>query len=204
MKKTEILKNAMNYVNKLLTPLENFYYHQYNHSIEVMERAMYLWEKEWLNKDDIEMLWLAGLFHDTGFIIQYDNNEYIWAKIAKNYLKTILYSEEKIKLIEEIILATAYDYKVPKNIYEEIIKDADLDNLWREDFFDKKDAVKKELELIRNIKIKDPDWNHGSLELLKDHKYFTKTQQKEREKQKLENRKVLEEMMEELAERWVI
>lgn len=204
MQKTEILKNAMVYVNKLLIPLENMYYHQYNHSLEVMERAMYLWEKEWLNEEEIEMLWLAGLFHDTGFVIQYDDNEYIWAKIAKNYLKSILYPEEKILLIEEIILATIYDYKNPKNIYEEIIKDADLDNLWREDFFDKKDAVKRELEIMRNIKIKDPEWNHGSLELLKEHKFYTKTEQKEREKQKLENRKVLEEMMEELAERWVI
>jgi hypothetical protein len=40
-----------------------------------------------------------------------------------------LYPRDKIKLIEEIILATSLDYKTPKNIYEQIIKDADLDNL---------------------------------------------------------------------------
>jgi hypothetical protein len=41
----------------------------------------------------------------------------------------MLYDDESIALIEEIILATDPSYKTPKNIYEKIIKDADLDNL---------------------------------------------------------------------------
>jgi hypothetical protein len=40
----------------------------------------------------------------------------------------MLYDRDKIKLIEEIILATAPSYKNPKNIYEQIIIDSDLDN----------------------------------------------------------------------------
>jgi hypothetical protein len=40
----------------------------------------------------------------------------------------MLYPEEKIEKIEKIILATRVSH-TPKNIYEEIIKDADLDNL---------------------------------------------------------------------------
>ena len=41
----------------------------------------------------------------------------------------MLYPEDRINRIEQIILATDPKYKQPKNIYEEIIKDADLDNL---------------------------------------------------------------------------
>jgi HD superfamily phosphodiesterase len=51
-----ILKKARNYVNKLLTPLENHYYHQYDHALDVMDRAMYLAKKEGLNEEEIEML----------------------------------------------------------------------------------------------------------------------------------------------------
>jgi hypothetical protein len=40
----------------------------------------------------------------------------------------MLYPEEKIEKIEKIILATRVSHN-PTNIYEEIIKDADLDNL---------------------------------------------------------------------------
>ena len=137
MDNNKVLQKAKKYVNKLLVPLEKHYYHSYKHAIEVMERAIYLWEKEWLSKDDLEILWLAWLFHDTGFIIQYDKNEPIGSKIAQNYLKSILYPQDKIKKIERIILATDPDYKTPSDIYEKIIKDADMDNLWRKDFFEK-------------------------------------------------------------------
>jgi len=198
MKKTSALIKAMSYVNKLLVPLEWLYYHQYNHSLEVMHRAMYLWEKEKVSPEDIEILGLAGLFHDTGFVIQYDDNEYIWAKIAQNYLRTSLCPKKKIKTIERLILATKPSYTQPIDILEKIIKDADLDNLWRDDFFDKKDKMKQELETIRNIKMRDPDWDHGSLQLLKEHKYYTNTQKKERWEKKIENREILEKMLKDL------
>lgn len=191
----KICERAKKYVNKLLVPLEKHYYHGYKHAVEVMERAQYIWEKEWIDDENLEALCLAWLFHDTGFVIQYDNNEPIWAKIAKNFLKSSLYPEDKIKMIERLILATDPDYKEPKDIYEKIIKDADLDNLWRKDFFSKNHSLKKEIEIIKNIKIRDPDWNHWSVDLLKEHQFETITQHIERDNIKSEN---LKQMLHEL------
>ena len=184
------LNKAKKYINTLLIPLENHYYHQYEHALDVMGRAMYLWEKEWLEKDEIEMLWLAWLFHDSWFVIQYDDNEMIWAKIAKNYLRSVLYPKDKIEIIEEIILATDPAYKTTKNILEEIIKDADLDNLWREDFFEKANNLKKEIEIIKNIKIKDSKWRHWLVDVLYENQIYTNTQKEERFEKKEENKKV--------------
>ena len=185
----KIINKAKKYVNKLLVPLEQHYYHSYNHAIEVMDRSIYLAKKEWLSEEDIEMLWLAWLFHDTWFIIQYDKNEPIWAKIASNYLKSILYPEDKIKVIERLILATDPDYKNAIDIYENIIKDADMDNLGRDDFAERANSLKKELEVIKEIKIKDPEWNHWLIDLLKEHQYKAFTQKAERDTQKDENLK---------------
>ena len=182
-----ILWNAKKYVNLLLSPLNNHYYHSYEHAIDVMQRAIYLSEQENLPVDEIEMIALAGLFHDTGFIVMYDKNEPIWAKIASNYLKSINYDKNKIKLIEQIILATDPDYTNPKNIYEKIIKDADMDNLWRDDFQKKSNDIKKELETVKKIKIKDPEWHHSLVDLLISHKFNTDVQRKERDKKKQEN-----------------
>ena len=190
-----VLERAKKYVNKLLVPLERHYYHSYNHAIEVMERSIYLWEKESLEKNEIEMIAIAWLFHDTGFIIQYDKNEPIWAKIAQNYLKSILYDRDKIKIIERLILATNPEYKNPKDIYEKIIKDADMDNLGRKDFFEKGHSLKREIEIIKNIKIRDPNWNHWQVDLLKEHQFETQTQKTERDYVKGKN---LEEMIKEL------
>ncbi len=196
----KLIENAKKYVNKLLLPLENHYYHSYEHSIDVMTRAVYLAEKEWLSESDIEILALSALFHDTWFVIQYDKNEPVWAKIAKNYLKSILYPDDKIELIQNIILATDPAYKDPKNYYEEIIKDADMDNLWRDDFIIKNNDIKKELEIVKKIKIKDPEWKHASVELLKEYKYKTLSQKLERDKKKVEN---LKKMIHELEEDWI-
>lgn len=187
-----IIDEAKEYINKLLTSLDDMYYHQYEHTLDVYERATYLGKKEGLSDEEIEFLWLAALFHDTGFIVRYDKNEPIGGKIAKNFLKTMLYPEEKIEIIEKIILATDPDYKTPQNIYEAIIKDADLDNLGREDFYEKGGKVKSEIETIKRIKIKDPDWHHAMLDLLYKNKFYTKTQKKEREEQREKNIKDME------------
>lgn len=174
-----LISDIKKYVNYLLIPLENMYYHQYDHALSVMERWIYLATMEWCSEKEIEMIAIAALFHDTGFIIEYDNNENFGAKIARNYLRTILYPEEKIKIIQEIILATHPSTK-PTNLLEKIIKDADMDNLGREDFFDINEKIKRELELMKNIKIKDPDWHHASLDIIQWHVFYTDTQIKER------------------------
>ncbi|MGB2111376.1 MAG: hypothetical protein ACPHY8_06215 [Patescibacteria group bacterium] len=72
----------------------------------------------------------------------------------------MMYDREKINLIEQIILATDPDYKTPQNIYEKIIKDADLDNLGRNDFLDRTNDLNREIEAIKDIKLKDPKWKH--------------------------------------------
>lgn len=80
-----------------------------------MEKSIYLGTVEGCTSDEIEMLAIAALFYDTGFVIQYENNELIGAKIAQNYLKTILYNEAKIAIIEQIILATIPSRKPRKS-----------------------------------------------------------------------------------------
>ncbi len=159
---------------------------------------MYLWEKEWLAESDIELLGLAWLFHDTGFVIQYDKNEIIGAKIAQNYLKSVLYPEERIETVYRLIKATDTDYKTPVDILEKIIKDADLDNLGRADFFEKNDNMRQELETIKKIKLIEPNWVHASLKLIKEYEFYTPTQQKERWFMQDKNQKQLEVLVKQL------
>jgi len=180
-----------------MIPLDDLYYHQYEHAISVMDRSIYLAGQEWCSSDEIEMLSIAALFHDTWFVIQYEENERFWAKIAQNYLKTVLYPEEKIKIIESLILATIPS-RGPQNLLEKIIKDADMDNLWRDDFFDLAERLKKEREIIHNIKLKDPDWNHAALSMIQGHKFYTSTQMKERnEKLKINTEKLKKQLLSE-------
>lgn len=188
----KIITWIRNYVNMMMSPLENHYYHEYAHALEVANRCYELWKKEWLDEEILEILVIAWLFHDIWFIVQYDNNEIIWATLAKNYLRSIMYPVDKIKIIEELIIATIYD-REPQNLLEEIIRDADTDNLWRDDFFEKWERLKREIECIRNIKILEPDWTHFSIKFLLWHNFKTKTEIVERQEKKEENLKKLKE-----------
>lgn len=182
------------YVNMMMGPLENHYYHQYEHALEVSQRCLEIWKKEWLDDITLEILVIAWLFHDIWFIVQYDDNEYIWSTLARNYLRSILYPFERINIIEELIIVTIPDRK-PKNILESIIKDADTDNLWRDDFFDKWERLKNEIESIKKIKILEPDWTHYSIKFLLEHHFLTKSEIQERQPKKDENLKKLEERL---------
>ena len=190
--KKELIQDIKDYVSYLMIPLDNLYFHQYEHALAVMERAVYLATMEGCSQEEIELLIIAALFHDTGFVIQYEENETYGAKIAKNYLRTILYPEAKIKIIEHLIYATSPKTE-PKNKLEEIIKDADMDNLGTKEFFDANERLKHEREIIQKIKIKDPEWRHASLNLIEGHKFYTHTQKQERNEYLKENIEKLKE-----------
>jgi len=189
-----LLQDIKNYVNYLLLPLDHHYYHHYEHALDVMVRSQYIAEKEGVWEDEIELLCIAALFHDTGFVIEYDNNEAIGAKIAQNYLRTVLYPEEKIRRIQELIMATDPEVE-PQNLLEKIIKDADMDNLWRDDFFDISEKLKLERETIKRIKIKDPEWHHASLDIVQWHRFYTPTQIQERNEKLQKNLEKLREKL---------
>jgi len=55
--------------------------------------------------------------------------------------------------------------------------------------------VKRELETIKQIKIKDPEWQHASLQLIKGHKFYTPTQIEERGATREKNEKELEKRL---------
>ena len=196
---TKLISWIKEYVNTILGGLDNLYYHHYEHTLEVLERTQELWKKEALDDSNLELLAVASLFHDTWFIVQYDENEFIWASIAKKYLMSIKYDNYRITQIEQLILATSMNHTAT-NLLEKIIKDADTDNLWRDDFFEKWNRLKKELEAIKKIKILEPDWVHHSIALLKQHKFLSPIEIKERQKKKEENLKKLEEILRDLKD----
>lgn len=179
----EIVKKASEFVESMLRPLdEGHFYHNYEHAEEVMERALYLAKCSWIWEEDLEILALACLFHDTGFIVQYDENEVIWAKIAHNYLKTIGYPEDKIHKIETLIIATDPDYREPKNLLEKIIKDADLNNVWTSDFITRWELLLQELQTTKDLDVDIHTWHVSMLKLIKNHTIYTQIQEDENRK----------------------
>ncbi len=174
---------------------KKLYFHNHIHTKEVLNAAEELAELEGISKGNILLLRTAALYHDAGFLEQYENNELIGARIAEETLPKFGYTKKQIETITHLIEATKIPQE-PNTKLEMILCDADLDNLGRPNFFDKNSLLRKEMESYGR-KLKDEEWHTLTLNFLENHNYFTQTAIKLWQKKKEENMKKLQEHPEE-------
>jgi PAS domain S-box-containing protein len=160
----------------------DLHYHSISHTLDVFISARKIAILEGIGEDDLELLLVAALFHDTGFLVKADGHEEISCQIAQDHLFRIGFNKNQIDLICGMIMATKIPQK-PLNKLEEIIADADLDYLGRNDFFAIGDQLFNELQ-ARKVVDNVFDWDQIQIKFLENHQYFTKTSQKSRAMQK--------------------
>ena len=172
------------------------YYHGIHHTRDdvfpAIERLAALAR---VSDEELLLLRTAVIYHDLGFIEQYTDNEPIAARIAGETLPGFGYAAEQIKTIQELILATTITY-TPKNFLEELIRDADLNSLGRENFFETSHNLWLEL-FTRGNQIAIRDWYEIQFNFLSDHKYHTPVARLLRDASKRQN---LEELRQRIAE----
>lgn len=160
----------------------NLYYHGLHHTLDVCNSVEELALAERVNGESLLMLKTAALFHDCGFLKQYINNEPVAVRFAEEFLPRFGYSIDQIKIIGRIILSTRIPQK-PSNLIEEIMCDADLDYLGRDDFFQISETLKKEW-LAYGIIATEEEYNQKQVSFFRQHHYFTETSRKTREPKK--------------------
>lgn len=171
--------------------------------------------KENINQELSELVKLWALFHDTGFLYQYDNNEPMarnllemfskkrdwgfqerlnFSPLVNDFLLYYNYPHDKLEIVNKLILATM-PYFQPNNILESIIKDSDMDNVWRDDFFENWKLIRLELKNIKWIEYSDLQWNKNVYKMMSSFQYWTKTQKNERWEKYEENMKTLKSLI---------
>ena len=123
---------------------------------------------------DGEALWLlltAAWYHDIGFVEEYVDNEEIGARIAAEALPRFGYNSAHIQVIRGIIMATKLPQS-PKTVREQIMADADLDLLGRDDYMLLNQALRDEMAVM-GMRSSDEEWYSSQLEFLRSHRYFT-------------------------------
>lgn len=160
----------------------NLTYHGLHHTEDVLQITEELCESE--NVSDYESLLIktACLFHDSGFLTSRIEHEKLSCENAKKYLPRFGYSGDEIDRICGMIMATKIPQN-PKNNLEEILCDADLDYLGRDDFF----LVGKTLfSELKNQGVIDDEgaWNKMQIKFLENHSFFTSTNIKRRSNKK--------------------
>jgi uncharacterized protein len=191
MTRYEKTKNFI--IDKLSRELpSNLYYHGVHHALDVLGAAEQLGLQEKISDHELELVRVAVLFHDSGFIQGAKNHEQTGCELAKKNLPVFGYTNEEIDTICGMIMATAYPQK-PKNHLEEIVCDADLDYLGRDDFFTIGNTLLKEMNTNGSVTTED-DWNKLQESFLGSHHYFTETANRLRNKKKQEHLEKIRQM----------
>ncbi|MCR9171261.1 MAG: hypothetical protein NXI10_02130 [bacterium] len=186
------LYSSINYY-KAERYIMKLHYHSVGHSKDVVNAVERIALLENVTDEALFLLKSAANYHDAGFIEQYDANEPVGARLAGEILPRFGYTEDDIKVIQELIYATRIPHK-PKNHLEEILCDADLDYLGRDDFHEIADKLRRELKEHGKIE-SDRQWDEIQVGFLKMHKYFTKTAIDTRQEKKMQHLKEVEERL---------
>ncbi|MDP9080404.1 MAG: HD domain-containing protein [Bacteroidota bacterium] len=161
-------------INKLNDELPgHLIYHNSSHAIDVYEAAKRLSEAEGITGDDLTLLLTAAHYHDAGFLVKAAGHEEESCRIARNTLPNFGYNNDQIDRICGMIMATHLPQS-PKNHLEEILADADLDNLGRDDFFDVSHKLFLEGSYFGEV-AGEREWDLQQIDFIEHHQYFTKT-----------------------------
>jgi len=167
-------------LDKLERELPDYlFYHNVKHTVDVVTEVELIGWGEGCTDEEILLLKTAGLFHDVGHTVAYDNHEYHGTIIAKEMLPKFNYSPEQIERICAIIMSTKLPPK-PTNLLEDIICDSDLDYLGRSDFIPVSNTLFEELKAQNKMGSLN-DWNKIQVKFISGHQYFTKTARSLRE-----------------------
>ncbi|WP_029272777.1 Pycsar system effector family protein [Flavobacterium sp. KJJ] len=175
-----LIEQSEDFVSILLKDkLSNLYsYHNFNHTLTVVNAVKELCKKEDVGGDEKEMLLVAAWFHDTGYIVGYENHEKESVKIASNFLKEKGQSDEYIEKVSSLILATIKEY-VPKTHLEKIIKDADFAHLMGTEYETTCELLRIELKNTWNLNFSNAEWAKENMGfLLNKHRFYTDYAQK--------------------------
>jgi len=160
-------------ISKLKAELsDDLFYHSIEHTLNVENAVQKYAKLEGLDEISILRIRTAALFHDSGFLIEYDNNEAIGVKILTKYAPDFGFEASDLKIISTIILATNNQTE-PQTLSEKILCDADHDYLGRQDYHHVADKLYQELVIYKS-NLTPVDWTNLQIKYLeRKHKYYT-------------------------------
>jgi len=157
-------------------------YHGMHHTLDVLYVTEELCYFEKVSPYEAILLKTAALFHDSGFTINNKDHEVLGCNIAREHLPRYGFSTPEIEQICGMIMATKIPQS-PRNPLEQIICDADLDYLGRDDFFSIGSSLYEELKAYKVLETVET-WNRLQVGFLEKHAFFTETNKRRRSPQK--------------------
>ena len=177
----------------------DLHYHGIRHTRdEVVPAAELFASVEGIKGNRLLLLRTAAWFHDLGYVEGAVYHELISARMAEQVLPSFGYRDREVEVVRWAILATALPQS-PNNLLEQILTDADLDVLGRENYMQRNNDLRRELACL-DKHFSDEQWFRNQLNFIEGHRYFTDAAHSLRDAQKTRNILDLKKIMAE--NRW--
>lgn len=160
-------------------------YHSIHHTRDVVRQAERIAIDEGIAADQLLLLKIAALYHDTGFLKIYTGHEEAGCGIFETDKYRAQFSDAEVDLILGLIRATKVPQR-PHTHLQQIICDADLDYLGRTDFTPIAGLLQREV-LHAGMVADAETWHQRELQFLQQHRYHTLSSQTIREPVKQQN-----------------
>ncbi|WP_158859241.1 HD domain-containing protein [Lunatibacter salilacus] len=160
-------------------------YHNAAHTRYVLDKARLIAKEEKVEGDQLELVQIAALYHDSGFLNGMVDHENEGCEIAKAELPLYGFSALQIQEICQMITATKIPQR-PQNLLGRIVADADLEYLGT-DLFDL--GSQRLFDELRNFNtsLTHMEWLKIQIGFLESHQYHTDYCQEFRQPKKMEH-----------------
>lgn len=198
MDSNDFYKKTEQYVTGLFHDNNNpeLHFHNLAHTTDVVDRTKEIAGHYYLSETDMLIVYVAAWFHDTGYLFtDAEHHEEKSVELMQEFMKEYAPDEQLVDKVKECILATRPPCKHSSLLFQ-IICDADTYHLGTKEFKNSNQLVWEE------YKAKDPallenDWTVKTMELLKNHEFYTKYCKDLLDKRKNKNMKKLKKKAEE-------
>ena len=172
---SEIIQSTEEFVTNLLTQEldSNFLYHNLRHTQRVVTHTTELAEHYKLQENEKEVLVLAAWFHDTGYTKGVAEHEGKGCELCTEFLKNKNYPDSKIETVSRLIMATNR-YHDPKDLSEQIIRDADASHLGQKSYPETSELLRQELARLGVMEFTPSEWRTENIKLFRtEHHFYT-------------------------------
>jgi predicted metal-dependent HD superfamily phosphohydrolase len=171
---TSIIEDTARYVLHLFEEKlpRHYSFHNPQHTIDVVAQARIMGLESNMSQTDMETLLIAAWFHDAGYTEMYEGHEEVSISLAKAYLRTQNFPEDRIQAVCDCINATTMPQH-PQTFVEQILCDADIANIGSDTFFEMSARLRSEHEIVKGKTYTDAEWYNVKHGICTSHRFHT-------------------------------
>lgn len=147
-------------------------FHDLEHTLTVARVAMEIGRASGLRGQELLLVELAALFHDTGYATKYNGHEEESAELAEAWMRGRRMGSREIKTVSSLILATRKGH-TPHGMAQRVLRDADSAKAGQADFIEKGERLRTELISCTGKSIAADEWVRENVAYLEDHRFMT-------------------------------